>query len=89
MSLTKEDTGNKTKTKQTTHRNQADQAHVRSSLEKQKVQIRRPNTEVKRGDEFFSKLLSVQDVQDETAFCLLAGRYHTGDALRISMHEQD
>ena len=59
MSLTTESKGNKpqkTHTKQnqpkTNHRNQADQAHVRSSLKKQKAQIRRPNTEVKRGDEF-------------------------------------
>ena len=60
MSLTTESKGNKQqkthkpKPTQTNHRNQADQAHVRSSLKKQKVQIRRPNTEVKRGDEFLS-----------------------------------
>ena len=41
-------------TPKTNNRNQADQAHVRSSLKRQKVQIRRPNTGVKRGDEFLS-----------------------------------
>ena len=47
MSLTKESKGpkhpqNNPKHKQNNHRNQADQAHVRSSLKEQKVQIRRP-----------------------------------------------
>ena len=44
------------KQNQTNHKNQADQAHVRSR--QQKAQIRRPSTEVKRGDESFQAALS-------------------------------
>ena len=86
MSLTKGSNGTKrtktpttqqTKTPkqtQTNHKNQADQAHVRSRRKKQKAQIRRPNTEVKRGDEFLSSCSQYRTSRTRLhSACWLAG----------------
>ena len=90
MSLTKGDTGTKPKQTQTTHRNQADQAHVRSSLKKQKVQIRRPNTEVKRGDEFLSSCSQYRTSRTKLhSACWLAGIPQEMQCVSVCMSETE
>ena len=96
MSLTTESKGNKPqkthkpKPAQTNHRNQADQAHVRSSLKKQKVQIRRPNTEVKRGNEFLSSCSQYRTSRTKLhSACWLAGIPQEMQCVSVCMSETE
>ena len=86
MSLTK---GNKG-TKRTEHKNQADQAHVRSRRKKQKVQIRRPSTEVKRRDEFLSSCSQYRTSRTRLhSACWLAGIPQEMQCVSVCMSETE
>ena len=81
---------NQPKQTQTNQRNQADQAHVRSSLKKQKVQIRRPNTEVKRGDEFLSSCSQYRTSRTKLhSACWLAGIPQETHCVSVCMSETE